>query len=303
MNIMVSANKKYLFPAKAMLKSLSANCDEFLEVYFITERDMIDKENLSKFERFVSKECNGSLHIIYIDIDEKLKKVLTDSLQNPNIFPLMVYNCILGLFFLPETIDRILYLDSDMINIGDMSQLYYQDFEDNMLCAVEEPDNSHTRWRKSELKLGKEHRCINSGLLLYNVRKIRSQLSLNSIYECAISHVEKLFYPDQDLINCLFTGKFKLCDSKRYNVRIRSTSKISSFELLSGEAVNIHFLGSEKPWNKGFENDAYKIFWKYAKNVNIFRYIIFLISNLLWKMKSRMLKRLSYAGNKQQQLS
>ena len=73
-------------------------CDEFLEVYFITERDMIDEENLSSFGHFVSKECNGSLHIIYIDIDEKLKNALTDNLKYPNRYPLMVFNCILGLF-------------------------------------------------------------------------------------------------------------------------------------------------------------------------------------------------------------
>lgn len=295
MNIMVSANESFLFPAKAMLRSLSANCDEFLEVYFITERNMIDEENLSSFGHFVSKECNGSLHIIYIDIDEKLQNALTDNLKYPNRYPLMVFNCILGLFFLPETVDRILYLDSDMINIGDMSQLYYQDFEDNMLCAVEELDNGCVAWRKSDLGLEKGHHYINSGLLLYNVIKIRKQFSLNSIYECAISHVEKLFYPDQDLINCLFTGKIKLCDSKKYNVMIRSTSKVESSELLSSEVINIHFLGNHKPWNWGFENNTYKIFWKYAKKyVSIFRYLIFLISNpigvLLLKIKRRILK-------------
>ena len=64
MNIMISIDSNYIIPAKVMLKSLSVNVKENLDVFLLYSR--LDDDQIKEFSEFCAEKCNAIIHPIYI---------------------------------------------------------------------------------------------------------------------------------------------------------------------------------------------------------------------------------------------
>ena len=115
MNIGIASNREYLFFHKTMLRSLvenNKNVKDGINVYYLNS-DLTDKE-VKSFEAW----CNSigiSLNYIFVDCNIMPENI---NFAKSTINALAAYYRLLLPYFVPEDLERIIYLDGDMIVNG-----------------------------------------------------------------------------------------------------------------------------------------------------------------------------------------
>ena len=170
MNIAISLNRKYVNYAYVLLTSIfENNSGENISVFALhTELLEQDIDLLSS----LCKKYNNTLHPIVIDESVLLHLPTTEMWSKEAYFRLALTDV------LPKEVDRVLYLDIDMIIIGDISDLYYADFDGKDFIACREfgeeetiPDRINDLFDRDNKK---SRDYFNSGMMLWNIRKLRT---------------------------------------------------------------------------------------------------------------------------------
>ncbi len=184
---------------------------------------------------------------------------------------------------------RVLYLDCDMVLDGDISPLYYTDFEGASIVAVQDYmitfrytfEGKVQKHLDNVLKLKNPKRYFNSGMLLFNLEALQ-EIDILQEGMKLLETLPKLRWHDQDLLNCVFHDKTKLVSPKwNYLVEtdpfgLNEGSLFAEFESLDeSELLNqerkvqqrpviIHYGGRKKPWHDSqvFMSER---FWFYAE--------------------------------------
>lgn len=152
--------------------------------------------------------------------------------------------------FLPYIINckRILYLDSDIINLKSLNELFKIDMINYCLLAV--PDLEKTQKdRKSALKL-QSNIYFNSGVLMINTPKWQQNDISNKILLTAKNYGNQLTLPDQDALNIVFEKENSIFFlNKKYN-RVALWKEKNIKEKLD-DTVLLHFVQT-KPWQEAW---------------------------------------------------
>lgn len=241
MNVLVSVNTSYLDKAETMLHSLRRNHSEEITVYLLNRS--LNSAEVARFRRYLNRNLRMGLEVV------DMPRTEFDQLSMGNErFSVEVFYRVLAQFLLPETVDRILWLDADIVVCGNVSGFYYQDFGEKLLAVC--PDavyyGEEIAQIKADLGLSEEHVYFNSGVLLLNVEALRKKTDLNDIVQTAQSIAKYFTYPDQDLLNYLYTGQVKYCDQIKYNCQVKSFKELTKEQI--NEIAIFHYAGSEKPW-------------------------------------------------------
>ena len=119
---------------------------------------------------------------------------------------------------LPETVDKIIYLDSDLIINMDIRELWDIPLQGFSLAAVKDPLSPFAQgfaaYIRDVLEMDSAQ-YFNSGVLIMDIARIRKKRELFG--ECQeFFQKHTTFFPDQDLLNMLFKDDVKHIDNK-YN--------------------------------------------------------------------------------------
>ena len=139
----------------------------------------------------------GNAEMIFYDIDEKLNAVM------PKV-KTRWHRAIYGRLFLNELpaqfdgIDRLVYLDCDLLMDRPVTELFTMELQGKCLAAVTDADNSP---RKKALGIPEECSYINSGVLVIDIARWIELDASRRIIEYINGFPEALLYPDQDAIN------------------------------------------------------------------------------------------------------
>ena len=153
---------------------------------------------------------------------------------------------------LPEIIDvdKVLYLDSDLIVRRPLNDLYNKNIESVAIAAAYD---YKAQERKKELGIPDAASYFNAGVLLMNLEYWRNY-NLTNILEHYIQEMgSNLKYWDQDALNALLYDKVLIVEDT-WNIQT------ANFELeyydknnLTNPAI-VHFTGASKPWHISSEN-------------------------------------------------
>jgi len=110
---------------------------------------------------------------------------------------------------LPESIDRILWLDSDTLVCGDLSQLCEFDFQGAPIACVCDSICYYERFR---LGFGYEDPYFNAGVISFNLKYWRENQTLERMFSHLKDNVSRYSLNDQDLLNDFFRGKILKLD-------------------------------------------------------------------------------------------
>lgn len=253
MNVLTAINKRYMPYFAAMINSLADNNPGEHTVYIATKE--VTNEDIQSYV------LQGKLprHIRFVPVafnDEILKGART--LKK---WPTEVYYRIFAKDFLPEDIDRILYLDSDMIIKGSLEELYTKDFENNYFVATTNIHNPFFRWfilTKNGAKKGSVY--ANTGVLLMNLHLLRKEQKIDEV----LSYIKKrnwaLTLPDQDVISGLYGTSIKLVDNKIFNLsereirhQKRKKKLVIDEKWVEENAKIVHYLSKNKPWKEKYK--------------------------------------------------
>lgn len=255
MNILISVNQRYVERAKTTLFSLRMHTKEEIVVYLIN--NSLSVESTEKFGEYLKKKCDIKLHII----DTKETDLDDFPIVNSN-FCVEMYYRILAQFMLPNTINRILWLDVDMIIQKDISEFYWQDFEGNKLIACCDRQNMDklVLERKQTLGLERDYQYFNSGVLLMNLALLREGLSQKNLIKECKKYLDVIFWGDQDLLNLLYRDSTKIVDWKKYNFQINGERFIP--KAVVSKASILHYTTGRKPWNYKYLCSTSKYYWR-----------------------------------------
>ena len=270
MDIVISINKQYLMPAGVMLCSLFENNKEekiIVHVLLGEGGDLCVKP---------LEEMTDKYHQTTRFYD--MKDIWTDdfpvglSFQEPFItkeayFRLFVMNV------LPKTLDKVLYLDVDMVICGSVRELWDTDISEVAVGAV--PDCFHHDVHETnrigyEVGLG----IFNSGVLLINLTYWRQHQVMKDFVAYAKEAKDHLKYHDQDVLNYVFRHskkelpiRFNLQTIHMYHDRFRYLHfrLIEEVKEAFLHPVIIHYTGPDKPWYSNAYHPLKAYFEKYRQ--------------------------------------
>lgn len=212
-------------------------------------------------------ECEN-VNIEFVDLSYYIEKV-KDKLYTRDYYTNTTYFRL----FLPELYpqyDKVVYLDSDIIVVGDISELYNVDMGTNLITAAPDDIIQYNKVFQdyAELVVGvaKYQHYFNAGVLLMNLDQLR-KFKFQEKFLYLLGTVKFSVAQDQDYLNRLCKGRTTLI-SHDWNVMpyVNEETKEENIKL-------IHYNFAYKPWH--FEDVTYnEYFWKYAQKTEFYDEII-----------------------------
>lgn len=244
----------------------------------VMQRDISD-DNKRRLQNIVSDKKNCSLRFVDISAySDRFSKLFTHMHFTIETWFRLVMPEILSAY------DKVIYLDSDLVVDTDIADLYKTELSDNLLAATKDADtaglyNGYDPERKEYmdniLKIKNPYEYFQAGVIVFNLKQFRKELSVSDTLKYASSYEWKLL--DQDVLNNLAQGKVKFIDmswnvmTDWAGVRVKDIISRAPKELNDAYAEArkapkiIHYAGGDKPWQKP-DMDLSEYFWKYAKD-------------------------------------
>ena len=242
-------DNKYFFCTYVALASLihSKNKDTYYDISIL-------HTGLSlKYQAILSRLNNTDIHITFIGFDPQ------KYLNIKNVYHVTNTACVK--FDIPNIfcdLDKILYIDGDVLIKQDLTPLFNIDLGDNYIAAVREMQAS--LWNYHQI-VGSEF-YINSGVMLLNLKKMREDDIPAKMMALKACQPKEWKCMDQDVFN-------KICDKKILLLGLEMNCTISifikrkwdigyinsfygtnykSYDDLYQQAFILHFAGDYKPW-------------------------------------------------------
>lgn len=197
---------------------------------------------------------------------------------------------------LPADMEKVLYLDCDLLVLQDLSELWNTDMHNRSVAGViDSPTFKPETYAK--LKYPDAYAYINAGVLLINLKYWRDRSVLDKFLNYIASNFENIDRKDQDIINGTLYESIKLVPLK-YNMhnfffwrKCNVYQYQQQLEEALREPVVIHFTTSMKPWLKGTVHPMTKRYMEYKK-LSPWKDTPVTWGNLTTKRKVRYYKRL-----------
>lgn len=239
--IFLSSDNNYAPFVATTIASICDNTKSFCDFYILDGG--IEEKNKEKICKLKEQFNNFSIEFIKIDLEKEFSSIHYENCCKH--VSLSTYNRFLIPKLKPE-LKRILYLDVDIIVLGDISELYNQNLEGCMLGAVpEQISEKEIVVYKKILKLSKNHNYFNAGILLIDLEQWISKDIMSKLFEIEIKRREDLLHADQDVLNICFNDKYKVLDFK-YNYETNNNREL---EQNRPDIVIRHFNTGIKPWD------------------------------------------------------
>lgn len=190
----------------------------------------------------------------YENIDVKIKPLDPSPLEElPRVkhWPKEIYARFWIEDYFPLDVHRVIYLDGDMVIRSSIKPLIELELENAMLAAVCIPGS------KSPSRLGydPDDGYFNSGVMVINLAKWRSEKARDLLIKTTFDLVDKLNDPDQDALNYCFHKDYIRLDYvwNAISPFFKETHSLplhqKDIDRVRREARIVHFNGSAKPWN------------------------------------------------------
>lgn len=231
----------------ALISILENNKNLVFSIYVI--HDLDDLLKLTEIKEFFIKEYDVCIHL------KKIDNTIFREFPVSDQYPKSIYYRLLASDILPDTIDTLLYLDSDIVVTGELNGLLELDIENHFLYASEELLTTNVSRLNSYGVPIKKY--FNSGVLLINLRLWRSTSVSTYLMDTAEAYKSKLVLPDQDVLNIYFAEKWALLPMTFNPTNLHAHYVPGSTPIL------IHFTGGSKPWHYLNDHPYKYLYWKY----------------------------------------
>ncbi|WP_281818658.1 glycosyltransferase family 8 protein [Brachyspira pilosicoli] len=256
-NICLCADNNVVEYMSALIVSILRNSSQDEEFIFHIITSCISEENknylneLKNIKNFQLKYYNP-IH------REKFEKWYSE--KTPQKWPVEVFFK-LDIPFILKDLDKVLYLDCDMIAVNNFKELFDINIDNYTVAAAKDKliSNSHLK----KIKLNKSNGYFNSGLLLINIKNFNTLFPNDTFLEKIdkyLNNIKIVEYPEQDIINIIFNNKIKPIDSK-YNCVSAIVKKDKEVQ----DTIIAHYTLLKPLYKNAYpqKNKLYYAFWKY----------------------------------------
>lgn len=262
MNIVLCFDDQYCPYAATTIVSVCRN-NKVAHIFAIV--DKIRKKNGEKIT-YLCDEYNVPIDFIQIDTDRMRNFPIGKGTINPGL-TLAAYNRLYIPELLPQNVDKVIYLDCDLVVDGDLTGLWNMKVTED-ICIVALEDKQDVAL-SSIRRLGlKRNQYFNSGVLLMMLNNLRKMRFTNKAETFIRENRDIIQFHDQDVLNALLCEHCEFFPMK-YNLLEAFLIKEAQFERYANSKADlykpavIHYAGGFKPWHKECRNPYRYLFYKY----------------------------------------
>ena len=261
------------------LKSMMANASKeyFYDIYVLSTS--LKEENKAKIRNIVNED-GTHFYIEFISLTAQLNNV-TAKFSLRDYYSMATYYRI----FIPDMFPqykKALYLDCDIVILGDISELYNHDIKSNYIGAIQDESlfkyPEFSTYVEKALGIPRE-KYFNAGIMVMNLEEFRK----NSLFEQFINLMKKYtckVAQDQDYLNIL-------CKNKVHYIDIGWNKGAVYTPSFNDEKLKlVHYNLNRKPW----QNDNIKYqeyFWQYAEQTEFYDQICQYKANFTDEMRAK----------------
>ena len=272
-HLMIASDANYAEFVSVVLASLfDTNGSLFNEIHIHLFSNGIPDEAIAKISLNIAKE-NGFLHVY--DISH-----ITDELNvsDNDTMPISAYARLLLTKYIDDSINRILYVDCDVVFSGSIVELWNSNLGDNWIAGVLD---AHMDSRpKTMIGMPEDAAYVNSGVLLINLDAWRGNKIVDKFQQFIDSYNGLVYHQDQGIINGVCKGHILVLPpiynavsffySHPYKVLTEANTPFYSkaeIDEVKKNARIIHFtegyLG--RPWMEHCKHPEANVFWEYHR--------------------------------------
>lgn len=220
-SVACAADDNYMMPLGVMLRSTAENLQPQTRLSVYIMDGGVSDSNKRMLEDTLSP---FTVELIWIQYDFSAVKefMISHHVSHVAYYRLMIADA------LPDYVDKVLYLDCDMLVKDDVGKLWDLDLQDEFCKAV--PDiacpfvyaHAHPETKSSwpylaslnpirnfrELGIDEKAKYFNSGLMLINLRKWREEYISTQFLTCLEENHKNVWCWDQYALNAVMAGKW-----------------------------------------------------------------------------------------------
>lgn len=217
--------------------------------------DGLALEDKKKFDQFSLLYRNTKI-VIY-DASSMLETLPTPASIAPERLNRSVFLRILLPIFLPAALEKVIYLDADMLCIGPLDDLWRTETNNQAVAAVLDPGHE-----ASANRLVLPHsRYFNAGAMVMNLSVWRRKKLTQQVLECYRMQGSRFSLLEQDALNVALDGRFQELPAK-FNRQLAAFNPLLA-KWTPDDAI-LHFINEGKPWIKGSIPEIETLYWRYV---------------------------------------
>lgn len=282
-NVCLAADENYAMQAGVSICSILENNKNDSFTFYLLADDYSEdtKARINKIE------CQYKTKVIIIDVTSKLRQLsntelyVKDAIHKNGLITFMYARLFIA-SLLPETVDRVIYIDCDTIVRKSIKTLYDYDIHGVMGAVI---DLYPVNYNKV-IGFEDEDLYFNSGVLLIDLKKWREKDIENQILNYISTLTHTLYMHDQDILNIVLKGEIDTIPlefNMMYITRAYSPSEVLWFtgknettyysleqqKEAKEKEVIVHYAGDYfgKPWDYPKSN-KYAIEWNKIKCIS-----------------------------------
>jgi lipopolysaccharide biosynthesis glycosyltransferase len=214
-SIVVASDNHYAILIVALLKSIDLNHKTDEHISFNIIDDGIAKSFRKKLETIVDP---ARITINWFDS----KSIIPDNISIPvdsSSFPLTAYLRVFSPYVVGQDLDKLIYLDVDIIVQDDISKLWNIQLGDYTVAAAQDVGKTvDCAWggiaNYKELGLAADTKYFNSGVLIVNPKKWRSENISVKVITALSTYSQYVQLADQYGLNVVLANKWLQLDDK-----------------------------------------------------------------------------------------
>lgn len=244
MKILVSAERDYFGPLRVMLYSLMHNNPQVDEIFLLTQGAMSDIEQIDR----VCSVFRVPLRVINPTVGElgdapgKIHGQRTEAM----------YYRLQADRLLPASVERVLYLDADLI-VRKSLQGLWNELPGNCYLAAA---TLHSSMKERDFVAQFGGRYFNSGVMILNLALWRRDGISEACARFIREHPEKIRYHDQCVLNHVCRPWHEVGITWNFNRSVGSRRArtwgltVEQFDAIGADPAIIHYIGGDKPWRR-----------------------------------------------------
>lgn len=284
MNIVCATDNDFVQHCTIMLTSLLMN-NRNCVIYLLTES--LTFKNIRIIKEQV-EALGGEFCLCKVDacIIKKLPMPIDSNLSH---ISRATYYRLLIPEILPSEVDKVLYLDCDIIINGSLLNLWNIDMTGYALAAVPQIGSGHEAERLGyPIKFG----YFNAGVNVINMEYWRKNAISKALIDYAVRNFNNIKYHDQDVLNAVLYNKtyhllpmwnmtslmysyFLNRRGDRKNGVIINDYKVEkdNVKRYLNNPIVVHYTSKPKPWQKGCIHPFSYLYYRYALKTNEYSYL------------------------------
>lgn len=247
-DIVLCSDENYAPYAAVVMASALANAKAPTEFRFFVLTLGMPEPVKNKLQQLVST-AGATLHVIEAETTA-LNKVETHRFGQATLLRLFMNE------YLPADCQRVIYLDCDVLVLGDLADLWSVSLNGYAVGAVMDLSGS-SETGLDELKSSENY--FNAGVLLVDLKEWRNQRIGERAVDCLCQEGKVYRYLDQDALNVVLSGEWLQLDIA-WNVQPVAYSAVEknyshlvdyipALEAAIKHPKVVHFIGAIKPWH------------------------------------------------------